>query len=166
MVLDTETGKMSMWAIPDSTPGGAKYLHGVVDAHKSDNKTLLCVTGGEKLYKIDKLATTDDGAAISSLYRLPYSDLGSPGREKVIRETLLYGIGTVDVKQNRIGGAQDTATSVAMGTSPTIKEARRRVAAVGDNISTQVSASSGAWTLNRLVYNVAAVAPPGVRRTV
>lgn len=95
-------------------------------------------------------ATTDAGTAIVSHYRSGFSDLNN-GLEKEILETKLWGTGTPSFAWSSEYGSLDTAASVPLGTSPAIAHGRHSVSKLGENFSYQVSAASGAWTLNRLV---------------
>lgn len=99
----------------------------------------------------DETDTTDAGTAIVSSYRSGFSDLGSPGVEKTVRETELTGIGAPKFAWSRDFGALDTASAVTLGTSPATARGRHRVAKRGSVLSWQASATSGAWRLNRVV---------------
>lgn len=100
--------------------------------------------------------TSDNGTAIGSLYRFGYSDLGLPDNQKTIRETLLWGTGTVGAQLGSDLSALDTSVSVTLTATPTSAPVmgRRRVAKRGMNFSVALSATSGQWSVNRIIHNL------------
>jgi hypothetical protein len=99
--------------------------------------------------------TSDNGTAIASLYRTGFYNPGQPGSESTIREFLLDGTGTV----NFANAVNDNVTlgssvSLALGTAPQVAQNRDRRSVRGRNVSWQVSASSGLWSVSRMTENV------------
>jgi hypothetical protein len=93
--------------------------------------------------------TTDDGSGITSYYRTGFYDAGIEN-EKEIRETQLWGTGTVGFSLSRDFGALGSATNVTLGTSPAIAAGRARVDKRGSLFSHKIaSVSGGAWTIHR-----------------
>jgi hypothetical protein len=116
------------------------------------------VKGDTHGYRLTELATTDggttgqNGSAIVSRYRSGFHAPGGASVESVIRETELTGTGTVT-----FGWSRDFASSIGLtdsltlGTTPNSARGYHRKAVRGENLSWQVSATSGAWQLNRVV---------------
>jgi hypothetical protein len=77
---------------------------------------------------------------------------------------MLSGTGTVNVK-TAVNDAVtlSSATSVAMGTSPAVGTGRWGAGTRGRNISVDVSATSGQWSLSHLSMDIGATRPAGVR---
>jgi hypothetical protein len=155
LVFDTETGHWSYWNIPATV---------VLQYYPSNVDALLFADGGTTLFKMGSAYSTDNGTAISSKYRTGFLDFGAPEQEKWIRQMMLSGTGTVNVK-TAVNDAVtlSSATSVAMGTSPAVGTGRWSAGTRGRNISVDVSATSGAWSLSHLSLDVAATRAPGVR---
>ena len=96
--------------------------------------------------------TDDDGAAITSRYRSGFQDFGVYA-EKRIRETEVWGTGTVGFGWSRDFGAVDTATNLTLGTSPAIARAKHLKARDGTLFSYQLSSvSGGAWAAHRMTH--------------
>lgn len=108
---------------------------------------------GVNAVKVDPALAADQGAAIVSRYRLPFEDYGSP-RRKRIRETILEGVGAPLVQWSRDWGALVPGSTVTLGTSPAIADARQRLAIRGNMFSLQLGAASGAWSMNRIQVNL------------
>lgn len=106
------------------------------------------------------LATPTD---YTSHYRTSYLDLGAPGLEKVVRETLVYGSGSPRVQLSTDFRALDTASVVTLGVAPAVAQGRRRVAAKGELISTVLSASSGQWSVGRITHHITSVSRRGLK---
>jgi hypothetical protein len=126
---------------------------------------MFFVTNGTKIYRTGYGTTTDDGTAISALYRTGYADLGLPAREKIIRESVLTGSGTPSVQISSDYRALDTAGAVTLGTAPAVAQGRRRVANKGTVFSTALSSSSGQWSVNQIVHNLRNTRASGLKAT-
>lgn len=98
--------------------------------------------------------TTDNGTAITSRYRAGFSDLGSPDMKR-IHSWRVDGSGAPTLQVSTDFGALETGAALTLGTSPAIAEAVRRYAPRGRQFSWQLGASSGLWSVNNLVANVA-----------
>jgi hypothetical protein len=76
----------------------------------------------------------------------------------------MWGTGTVSLAFSKDFGALATASSHALGTSPAIARAvNSDQNQTGTFFSWQVSAASGAWTLNRIVPKVSGIRPPATK---
>lgn len=107
--------------------------------------------------------TTDAGTAISWRHRSGFNDLGTPDSEKVIREWLLDGTGSVTFKTAVNDSASLSAgVTVALGTAPAVAQGRDRTAVRGRNFSVEVSGTTPG-SLSRLTANVREQRAPGVR---
>lgn len=106
----------------------------------------------------DGQQTTDAGTAIAAHYRLGFADLGAQMTEKVLREIVVDGSGSVGVSVAVNDSVTlDTATTLTLGTAPsggnvpTVANARHRKAYRGRNFSVKLSSvSGGAWVCRRL----------------
>ena len=117
---------------------------------------------GTGLYVSGPSYTADAGGAIASSYRSGFFSPGAAGAESHVREWLVDGIGTVDFKTAQNDSATlGAAASLTLGTSPAVAQARDRRAVRGRNFSFQVGASSGAWSVSRVIANVANQRGPG-----
>lgn len=100
-------------------------------------------------YTADGGNGTTTGAQITSRYRTGFAHLGD-GAQARLREILLHGSGTVEVRGANDFGALDAAVPVALGASPVIAEGRYRQARRGRNVSLEFSdLNGGAWLLAR-----------------
>jgi hypothetical protein len=168
LVYDPQTGQWGYWLFNEITPYFATAPH--VTASVPD-QLLWPGTGSKHIFSQVQssgggglVSTTDDGTAIVSRYRTGFMDLGAPEQEKWIRQMMLTGTGTVNVKTAvNDGSTLSSATSVAMGTSPAVGTGRWSAGTRGRNISVDISATSGAWSLSHLSLDVAATRAPGVR---
>jgi hypothetical protein len=168
LVYDPQTGQWGYWLFNEITPYFATAPH--VTASVPD-QLLWPGTGSKHIFSQVQssgggglVSTTDDGTAIVSRYRTGFMDLGAPEQEKWIRQMMLTGTGTVNVK-TAVNDATtlSSATSVAMGTSPAVGTGRWSAGTRGRDISVDISATSGAWSLSHLSLDVAATRAPGVR---
>lgn len=111
-------------------------------------------------------ATSDNSAAIASWYRSGFWNPGPPGTEANIREWLLDGVGAVTFKT----AVNDVATlgsgaTVTLGTSPAIAQGRDRRAVRGRDVSFEISATSGVWSVSRVIAEVAGTKGTGEKST-
>lgn len=118
-----------------------------------------------RVYEQIEGLTDDDGTAIVSRYRTGFGNLDTGATEEVVREWLLDGYGSPTVKVAVNDGSLDTGAVVTLGTAPNIAQGRRRTAFRGRNFSVQVGASSGAWSVSRLVAHVRGRRPDGTKST-
>lgn len=158
LVWDADRDWWSVWNLPVNS--FMPYKRGV------DGQSDLWFSRSDA-YEVSKYgvgATTDDGTAIVSRYRTGFSNLGDDD-EKSIAQAELWGTGTVNYQLSKDFGSLDTATSVAMGTSPALARGRRvqRGGEPATLFSWQVGASSGAWVLHRAAHRVHANKPPAAR---
>jgi hypothetical protein len=156
-VLDTATGQWTYSSIGthvlSNSDGSGVYFTG----SGTDNQTAGTV------YLTSLSATTDAGSAITSRYRFGFYDGGAPEQEKWLRQMMLSGTGTVNVK-TAVNDATtlSAATSVAMGTSPAVSTGRWSAGTRGRDISVEISATS-AWSLSHLSMDIGGIRAPGVR---
>jgi hypothetical protein len=108
--------------------------------------------------------TTDAGAAIASRLRSGLMDFGSPGQEKVIRQTQITGQGTVTFGWSRDFGASPALGTVTLGTAPAVARAFARTAYQGETLSYTLQ-GTGAWQVNRIVPMIRSVRGAGERTT-
>lgn len=107
--------------------------------------------------------TDDAGSAITSRWRSGFYDFGRTN-EKVVRETELWGTGTVGMALSKDFGALDTAANVTLGASPAIARGAHLVSKKGTLFSFQIaSVSGGAWAVHRLAHNLQGDRPIGQR---
>lgn len=147
-VMNTDTGQWTYWSVPLTSP-----VVPTVGGTGTNPPVYFIGPTANKIQRLINSATTDDGTAIASRYRTGFDDFGSD-YEKEIRETALWGTGTVNFKMSRNYGSLSSAQSVAMGTSPAIAEGRLHKALLnaGNNFSWEIGASSGAWSLQKVVH--------------
>lgn len=120
---------------------------------------------GLRIGYVDTTSTTDNGSAIDSYYATGFSDLGAPMTEKVVREVLLDGTGSVGISM-AVGdsASYDAAGTVTLGTSPAVGNGRRRSAQKGRNFSLKLAdVSGGAWSVSRVVAHVMGERPPSLK---
>jgi hypothetical protein len=125
-------------------------------------------SGNAHIRRVSKSYADDDGVAIPTLWRSGFYDLGLPGQEKTLRETVLWGTGTPSLVISEDFGAADTATAVALGSnvSPfTVAQGRRRIAKRGTYFSHTLTnaqaASAGGWRVGGLTHYLREAADPG-----
>lgn len=107
--------------------------------------------------------TDDAGAAITSLYRSGFSDLGFPGQEKTIRQAELTGQGTVQLGYCRDFDdiTSSSQANVTMGTAPAVDRGYHRKAQRGELLGWKLaSVTGGAWQLNRATLFLRGVRAP------
>lgn len=151
MVFNSQYGTWASWSVA----GGANAMCGIKAASTNTMANALAIgTTGGLILRTTAGATTDNGTAIVSRYRLPFENYGSPG-EKRLRETIVEGVGAPTVQWSRDWGSLVTGSAVQLGTSPAIGYGRQRLAIRGRAFSLQLGASSGAWQVNRVQANVA-----------
>lgn len=99
---------------------------------------------------VELLGGVDDaGAAIPWSYSTGYSDLDSP-EQKVIRQSAVWGSGTVTLKIASDHDALPAGNQMALGTAPAVRETLDRHAARGRFFRLGLS-GSGPATVNRIV---------------
>jgi hypothetical protein len=112
-------------------------------------------SSGATVYQMRPSDTTDAGSAIAWRYRTGFMDLGAPGAEKVVREWLLDGSGSVTVKAAVNDGSLGSGASVTLGTAPAAAQGRDRRSVRGRNVSLELS-GSGVASVSRVLANVSA----------
>lgn len=148
LVLDEETGQWLLF----STLG--KFMCPFVRSTSNDAVYPHFISGQDVFY-IDGTATTDDGTAIVSRWRSGLYDLGSPGVEKRVTRTRLWGTGAVTWKTSKNWGSLSTGQSVTLGTSPAVDEGFvPNLSERGHLMSHEFSATSGAWRVHSLTHEV------------
>jgi len=154
-MYDIQSGVWTFWVFADGSLLVPGQLFAPVGTD-TERRLVVAGPGVDNLRVSDPTATSDDGTAIVSRYRSGFWNPGQPGTESVVREWLLDGTGTVNF-QTAVNDAVTlgSAASVALGTSPAVAQGRDRRAVKGRNVSFQVGAASGAWSLSRVVANVA-----------
>lgn len=121
-------------------------------------------------------ATTDAGTNITGRYRTGFLTFDYRGRtptrgiagvEKIVRETIVDGMGTVSytlsnqwVQPANLPGTR----ALTLGTSPQVAQARDRTAVKGRAFSMQFSGTAP-WTVERAQMNVFGFQPTGVKET-
>jgi hypothetical protein len=158
LVYSTTTGAWSYWDV--TARAFLEYQTGST----ADPQMLVATNNGFQISLLGPSYTTDNGTAIASRYRTGFMDLGSPRSEKFVRGMSLTGTGVVNLKK----AVNDTATlsaaqSLTLGTSPAVATATSWNGFRGRNMSVEVGATSGAWSLSELDFQVQAVRAPGVR---
>lgn len=162
LVYDPAGGTWSYWHVANGWYVLAERLIDASGVQPPEARTVFASYNGTSITYMNPAATSDNGTAIVSRYRSGFWNPGKPGAESVVREWLVDGVGTVDFKV----AADDAATlgsaaSLALGTSPAIAQNRDRRAVRGRNFSFQIGASSGAWSVSRVIANVRGSGVPG-----
>lgn len=117
------------------------------------DKTMFAVN--DSLRRYDETLTTDAGSNFASHWTSGFSDLGLPMQPKRFGRLSLWGTGTPTVSVFTDHGSTDSnAAAVTLGTSPAIAEGRHMKTYRGTLASLKMSATSGAWTVNRAIVNV------------
>jgi hypothetical protein len=153
LVYDPKAGWWSLWDLP----AAAMVSWRSAAAEREELHFAYSGTGAgttRDIGRVNYTATADAGTAITSRYRLGFTDVGVPEGEKTIREWILEGSGTLNFKTSFNDGSLGTAQSIALGTAPAIAQGRDRRAMRGRNFSVEMSATSGAWSVSRLVGNI------------
>lgn len=134
LILDEATGEftISQYALP--------LLCGA-----SAGTTALLPSRVAGIASLDS-TSTDAGTAISSHYQSAWGSFGSPGVEKLIRQTELHGTGTVAVSW----GANQQAHGIPRTVTMLNGRGLDRTAVRGGSLSWKV-AGTGAWTVNRVI---------------
>lgn len=158
------SGQWSLHNFPMGLSASVRRSTDTVDELYFNGGTTGFVAAAGKLLRLTKTATDDAGTAIASRYRTGFMDLGVPEQEKWLRSMMLSGTGTVNVKTAVNDAATlSSAVSVAMGTSPAVGTGRWGAGTRGRNISVDISATSGQWSLSHLSLDIGATRPAGVR---
>lgn len=112
-------------------------------------------TGSNYIDRFGPSFTTDDGTAIVSRHRSGLYDLGTPGLEKRILRTRLWGSGTPTWKTSRNWDSLSNGQSVTLGTSPAVDHAVvPSLTKRGHLLSHEISATSGQWIVHGLTHEV------------
>lgn len=116
-----------------------------------------------KIYRQQPGLTTDNGAAISARYRTGFWNPGQPGSESVVRDLLIDGYGTVNVRRSVDDAISlgDPAT-VTLGTLPQVAQGRDRRASKGRNLSVELSGTAP-WQVSRMTALVESQTVPGAK---
>lgn len=151
---------LKTWSVYDWK---ATALAGFVFSNKPE--VAVAVNGAtQAVHRHSPSYTTDAGTAITSRHRTGFMDLGPASDEKVVREWLIDGTGSVGVAVATSMGGLDTATTVALGASPAITQGRHRKAYRGRQFSVQLSSvSGGAWAVDRVTANLRDDRGPGAK---
>ena len=150
-VLKLDTGEWSLWSTPYN------YIVAGVSASSTSTVPIFGSYNGTTIAKLDYAATSDAGTAIVSRYRSGFFNPGPPGTESVIREWQIDGTsstGAVTFSTSQDDSATLSGASVSVGTSPTMGTGRDRRAVKGRNFSWQIGASSGSWSVSRVIANL------------
>lgn len=142
-----------MWKVP---------AKGFGEWFNNNPRSLYMAASDNHVYRIDDSYTTDNGTAITGTYRTGFADLGYPQREKIVREILVSGSGTV----NAATAVNDAATlsstaSVVLGTAPAVATGRDRRAVRGRNVSVQLSGTAP-FAVSAVELNISGVRAPGL----
>ena len=161
-VWDRDLDAWSWWNLP---VGGLGSLPHQVT---SGDPAVLCygsaaaVGASTTVKRMDLTLTADAGTAIVSRYRLPFETYGTPG-EKRMREVIVEGSGALTVGVTAYWSSTGITKALALGIAPAINDDRMHNAWRGRAFSLQLSAASGAWSVNRVQASVAdAVRPVNV----
>lgn len=160
LVYDIDTANWFPWSISPTKffthdlTNGPQYLYFIGDPT------------GNQLYRFQSIYTTDAGNAINSRYRTGFDDFGTV-TEKVLRETEMWGTGTVAVSSSQNFGSLGTADNVTLGTAPRIDWGRFDGSpgiGKGTLFSHKfASVNGGAWSLHRYNHNVQANRGSGLK---
>ena len=111
-------------------------------------REVVFVSSTGQLYHLAPDYTDDNGTDIASHYQSGYGELAEGAKVRV-RRFLLEGSGTVNHATAADYGTAGTAASVTMGTAPAVALSYDTRSAQCRGLSFKVSATSGAWSLNR-----------------
>jgi hypothetical protein len=147
LVWDSISDEWTIWSIPAG--GVCPFKQG-----SSNELHFSYATGSNHLGRQSTSFTNDDGSNISGFWRSGFNDLGVVD-QKVLRETVLFGTGSVGYSVATDYGDPDTAATVTLGTSPDVAESRDRVARRGRLFSFKLaSVSGGVWTVHRVTHHL------------
>lgn len=153
LVFDPRSGIWALWGFP-AYPASIVEWPASTWAFPTGKAQVYVAQSNSHIYRLSSSATDDYGTAISSSYQTGFFDGGSGASEKLVREWLLDGSGTVTIKTAVNDGSLGTGQSVTLGTAPAIARGRDRRSVRGRNFSLQFSATSGAWSVSRAFGNV------------
>jgi hypothetical protein len=155
LVFDPRTDEWLVWNIPCSGLCSAQLSY-------TGRAELIFsyATGSNHIGRHAPAYSNDDSAAIVSRYRAGFGDYGSQ-QDKSADLTYLWGTGTPGFAWSADFGSLDGAQTVTLGTSPAIDRGSHRYGRRGTLLSWQVSASSGAWTVHRVVPHFDDAGLPG-----
>jgi hypothetical protein len=111
-------------------------------------------------------ATTDDGGAIASSYRSGFSELdgGEDGPAvKTVRQSQVWGTGTMTYSMGVDYAAPDAGTSLALGVAPFVNDRMERKARRGTSFCFNLSAASGAWQVDEVTMMLRPPRDPGAK---
>jgi hypothetical protein len=159
LVYNVAAGAWSYWStqiVAMCTWASATYGEALMFANPSSTYRIQLISGA---------STTDNGTSIAASYRWGFWNPGQPSAESVVREWLLDGAGTVNVKT----AVNDTSTlgssaSVTLGTAPAIVQGRDRRAVRGRNVSAEISGTAP-WTVSRVTANLRGQRNAGLKAT-
>jgi hypothetical protein len=168
-VLYEQTGTWSLW----STPASVGFVTPFSGTSSTFDRLIIGDMTNSVLGKYTPGQTTDNGSSITSRWCSGFYEMSYRSRsgywvgasEKTIRETMLWGTGSVNVQLAHDYGTLDAGATLTM--TPGTKPARRRFAIRGTNFAHQLaSVAGGAWTVQRLAQHVRGNRPVGIETTV
>jgi hypothetical protein len=117
------------------------------------------VGGNGHVYKFDSTVATDwSSTAIESHWQSGLYELGESGKDAYTRWTRVWGSGAPTVSVFTDHGSSDSlAAPVTLGTAPAVAEGYHQVSYKGRWFQHKLSASSGQWSVNRLLHDIAFV---------
>jgi hypothetical protein len=144
-VMDLQTREWTYWVL-----GVAPYALLPLD----NPREFAFVNSTGQMYKCSPDYTDDDGSAIASHYQSGFQEIaeGAQGR---VRHFMLEGSGTVSHATAVDYGSVGTSASVTLGTAPAVDLGYDARSTFGRGLSFKVSATSGAWALNRWTAHLA-----------
>jgi hypothetical protein len=152
LVYNTRTRAWSMWDIT------ATCYTGVVIAGPEEPTLLFAPVGGLRIRQHTQGLTTDAGAAMEARYRTAPYEITKPGTTAFTRWTRLWGSGapTVGVMTD-YASTDSRAAAVTLGTAPAVAHGYHQQSYEGQLFAHSISSSSGAWVVNRVQHDIAAV---------
>ena len=141
LVYDPDQETWTIWGVP-----AGSLLHG----SSTSDELYFARSDANHIGKLGSSYTQDNGSNIASHYQTGFYDMGSEF-EKRVRETRLWGVGTVAYSSAADFGSVGSATNVTLGTSPAVAQGVVSKQQQGTLISHKLaSVSGGAWRVHRL----------------
>jgi hypothetical protein len=116
--------------------------------------------GSNHLGRLSSSYTDDDGTAIASRHQSGFYDVGEPAADTYLRQVRAIGTGapTLSILTD-YASTDSNAGTITLGTSPAIAEGVRSQAYKGRLFSHKLSSTSGAWSVSRIIEDVAWTRP-------
>lgn len=163
LVFDTLLGEWLLW---DISAGASAVPSNVIEWVNTNGLPTSYVAAGANVFSLTKTATSDNAVAIVSSYQAGFEGLGYPTQEKQLRSVELVGSGSPTLTVLTDYATSDPLSrqaTVTLGTAPAVAGATHAKSYRGRLFSFKLSATSGAWSVARVTWNVRTVRSVGLR---